>query len=74
MRKSPAIAIGAAAAVGFLLVRLVKSGMPQNVGNDDFAGGDYDAGSSYGGRSGSTGSTQQLGSPPRVDNSYDPVA
>jgi ElaB/YqjD/DUF883 family membrane-anchored ribosome-binding protein len=30
IRKSPALAIGAAAAVGFALVRLIKSGMPED--------------------------------------------
>lgn len=30
VRKSPVLAIGAAAAVGFAFVRLVKAGMPQN--------------------------------------------
>lgn len=66
VRKSPAVAIGAAAAIGFLLVRLVKSGMPQTIDQDD----DY-----YAGGAGGSGSTGQLpGTPPRVDNSYDPVA
>ena len=60
VRKSPAVAIGAAAAIGFLLVRLVKSGMPQT-GPDD-----YDDTTGAG--------TQRLGAPPRVDNSYDPIA
>lgn len=32
VRKSPVLAIGAAAAVGFAFVRLVKAGMPQDVG------------------------------------------
>lgn len=59
VRKSPAVAIGAAAAIGFLLVRLVKSGLPQGTDQDD-----YDV----------SGSSRQLGNPPRVDNSYDPVA
>lgn len=31
VRKSPVLAIGAAAAVGFALVRLVKAGMPQDI-------------------------------------------
>ena len=60
VRKSPAVAIGAAAAIGFLLVRLVKSGMPQT-GPDN-----YDDTTGAG--------TQRLGAPPRVDNSYDPIA
>lgn len=60
VRKSPVVAIGAAAAIGFLLVRLVKSGMPQTIDDRD----DY-----Y-----STSGSARLGSPPRVDNSYDPVA
>lgn len=60
VRKSPAVAIGAAAAIGFLLVRLVKSGMP-HTGPDD-----YDDTTGAG--------TQRLGAPPRVDNSYDPIA
>ncbi len=61
VRKSPAVAIGAAAAIGFLLIRLVKSGMPASTGSDD----DY-----YTSNSGST----MTGLPPRVDNSYDPNA
>ena len=60
VRKSPAVAVGAAAAIGFLLVRLVKSGMPQT-GPDN-----YDDTTGAG--------TQRLGAPPRVDNSYDPIA
>lgn len=60
VRKSPAVAIGAAAAIGFLLVRLVKSGMPQT-GPDD-----YDDTTGAG--------TQRLGAPPHIDNSYDPIA
>lgn len=32
VRKSPAVAIGTAAAVGFALVRLIKSGMPDDEG------------------------------------------
>lgn len=60
VRQSPAVAIGAAAAVGFLLVRLVRSGMPASTGSDD----DYYA----------SGSSSFAGTPPRVDNSYDPVA
>lgn len=60
VRKSPAVAIGAAAAIGFLLVRLVKSGMP-HTGPDN-----YDDTTGAG--------TQRLGAPPRVDNSYDPIA
>lgn len=60
VRKSPAVAIGAAAAIGFLLIRLVKSGMPQTVDQRD----DYYA---------RDNSTLQ-GLPPRVDSSYDPVA
>lgn len=59
VRKSPAVAIGAAAAIGFLLVRLVKSGMPQTVDQDDYYAG---------------GTGQLPSSAPRVDNSYDPVA
>ena len=61
VRKSPAVAIGAAAAIGFLLVRLVKSGMPQTIDSDD----DFYSGN---------GSTRTQGTPPRVDNSYDPAA
>lgn len=60
VRRSPAVAIGAAAAIGFLLVRLVKSGMPQTIDQDD----DY-----Y-----TSGSRSLPGTPPRVDSSYDPVA
>lgn len=60
VRKSPGVAIGAAAAIGFLLVRLVKSGMP-HTGPDN-----YDDTTGAG--------TQRLGAPPRVDNSYDPIA
>lgn len=60
VRQSPAVAIGAAAAIGFLLVRLVKSGMPASTSSDD----DYYA----------SGSDRLQGIPPRVDNSYDPVA
>ena len=37
VRKSPAVAIGIAAAVGFALVRLVKSGLPENEGETDVA-------------------------------------
>lgn len=59
VRKSPAVAIGAAAAIGFLLVRLVKSGMPQSIDQDDYYTG---------------GTSKSFGSAPRVDNSYDPVA
>lgn len=60
VRKSPAVAIGAAAAIGFLLVRLVKSGMPQTIDQgDDYYSGD---------------NARLTGSAPRVDNSYDPVA
>jgi len=62
VRKSPAVAIGAAAAIGFLLVRLVRSGMPQTVDQDD-------DGETYGRRS--AGLT---GLPPRVNNDYDPIA
>lgn len=61
VRKSPAVAIGAAAAIGFLLVRLVKSGMPQTIDSDD----DFYSGN---------GNARLTGTPPRVDNSYDPVA
>lgn len=60
VRQSPAVAIGAAAAIGFLLVRLVRSGMPASAGSDD----DYYASSL----------SSTAGIPPRVDNSYDPVA
>lgn len=60
VRRSPAVAIGAAAAIGFLLVRLVKSGMPQTIDQDD---DDY-----------ASGSRNLSGTPPRVDSSYDPVA
>jgi ElaB/YqjD/DUF883 family membrane-anchored ribosome-binding protein len=35
VRKSPAVAIGVAAAVGFALVRLVKAGMPEGEGERD---------------------------------------
>lgn len=59
VRRSPGVAIGAAAIVGFLLVRLVKSGMPQTVDQDD----DYYA----------SGSRSLSGTPPRVDSSYDPA-
>ena len=34
VRKSPALAIGTAAAVGFALVRLIKSGLPDEQGSD----------------------------------------
>lgn len=61
VRKSPVVAIGAAAAIGFLLVRLVKSGMPQTIDSDD----DFYSGSA---------NARLSGTPPRVDNSYDPVA
>ena len=61
VRKSPAVAIGAAAAIGFLLVRLVKSGMPSSTGTDD----DYHS---------SNAGSKMKGLPPRVDNSYDPAA
>ena len=64
VRRSPGVALGAAAAVGFLLVRLVKSGMPAT--SDD---NNYRSTSDYSGAS-----TQRLASPPRVDNSFDPVA
>ena len=64
VRKSPAIAIGAAAAIGFLLIRLVKSGMPQDGGQS----GDYYSNDRL------AGSDRMIGSAPRVDNSYDPVA
>lgn len=70
VRRSPGIALGAAAAIGFLLVRVVKSGLPADTSADDYRGGD-----SYGSTGGYTsGSTQQLASPPRVDDSYDPIA
>lgn len=36
VRKSPAVAIGAAAAVGFALVRLIKSGMPDEQNDVNF--------------------------------------
>lgn len=61
VRQSPAVALGAAAAIGFLLVRLVRSGMPASTGSDD----DYYT---------SSGSSPLAGLPPRVDNSYDPIA
>jgi hypothetical protein len=44
VRKSPGVAIGIAAVVGFTLVRLVKAGMP-----------DDDEGGSRGGRRTNTG-------------------
>jgi len=34
VKKSPAVAIGAAAALGFVLARLARSGMPDNTGSD----------------------------------------
>lgn len=91
VRKSPAVAIGAAAAIGFLLVRLVKSGMPQTIDQDDDyddyyaggTGGSYrgTSGGSYGGSAGGQsgafgtgGIDGSAGTPPRVDNSYDPIA
>lgn len=64
VRQSPGVALGAAAAIGFLLVRLVKSGLPADVGTNASSSVD-----TY-----SSGSTQRLASPPRVDNSFDPVA
>ena len=66
VRSSPGAALGAAAAIGFLLVRVVKSGLPADTSTDSYrSAGDF-------GTVG--GSTQQLASPPRVDNSYDPIA
>ena len=38
VRKSPAVAIGAAAAVGFALVRLIKSGIPEDQGGTTTTG------------------------------------
>ena len=64
VRQSPGVALGVAATVGFLLVRLVKSGLPADTGYGASSGANDYAG----------GSTQRLASPPRVDNSYDPVA
>lgn len=76
VRQSPGIALGAAAAIGFLLVRVVKSGIPADTSADDYRSSDSFSGSdSYSGTSGyARGSTQQLGSPPRVGDSYDPIA
>lgn len=34
VKKSPAVAIGAAAALGFVVARLARSGMPENSGKD----------------------------------------
>jgi len=34
VKKSPAVAIGAAAALGFVVARLARSGIPDNSGND----------------------------------------
>jgi hypothetical protein len=36
VRKSPVVAIGTAAAIGFALVRLVKAGMPDKENDVDF--------------------------------------
>ena len=50
VRKSPGIAIGVAAIVGFTLVRLIKSGMPEETEGEATGGS---GGSSGGGRRGS---------------------
>jgi ElaB/YqjD/DUF883 family membrane-anchored ribosome-binding protein len=47
VRKSPGIAIGVAAIVGFTLVRLIKSGMPEETEGE--ASGDTTSGSGRGG-------------------------
>jgi ElaB/YqjD/DUF883 family membrane-anchored ribosome-binding protein len=39
VRKSPAVAIGTAAAIGFALVRLIKAGMDENAGSTGASGG-----------------------------------
>ncbi len=39
VRRSPGVAIGAAAAVGFVLVRLIKSGMDESTGGTGGSGG-----------------------------------
>lgn len=61
VRKSPAVAIGVAAAVGFALVRLVKAGVPDQQRDVDFEpdpalrGANFDAGTSASFDTGSSG-------------------
>lgn len=69
VRQSPTVAISAAAALGFLLVRVIKSGIPADTTSNAYGSSAYSGSGSYG-----AGSTPRLGTPPRVDNSYDPVA
>ena len=52
MRKSPGIAIGIAAIFGFTLVRLIKSGMPEETEGEATGGG---SGSGRGGGRRGTG-------------------
>ncbi len=54
VRKSPAVAIGVAAAVGFALVRLVKAGMPEEGERDVNFTPDPSLGTDAGGTSGAS--------------------
>jgi ElaB/YqjD/DUF883 family membrane-anchored ribosome-binding protein len=60
VRKSPAVAIGVAAAVGFGLVRLIKSGFPDEQVEVEFEP-DLGGGTATGAASGGTGTTTSSG-------------
>jgi ElaB/YqjD/DUF883 family membrane-anchored ribosome-binding protein len=60
VRKSPAVAIGVAAAVGFALVRLVKAGVP-----DEQRDVEFEPDPNFG--TGSSGSATASGTPPTVN-------
>ncbi|MDP9414539.1 MAG: hypothetical protein M3Q08_10710, partial [Pseudomonadota bacterium] len=55
VRKSPGIAIGTAAVLGFALMRVVKAGMPTDSGGTGDSGGSGQAGGGAGGGSAGAG-------------------